>query len=100
MKLLNIAFCLLMAGGVLTVPAGGADSSIETDVAPPPARTEVPSLSRGYLWARGYWRWEGKRYVWVTCHTLKERAGYSWVDAHWLNRGGRYHFVPGQWVKR
>src|SRR5512143_1638499 len=36
-------------------------------IAPPPVRVETygPPPEPGFIWATGYWRWEGGQHVWV-----------------------------------
>jgi len=72
------------------------------DVPPPPARVEVvPAPRPGYVWAPGYWAWEGRRHVWREGRWIGERHGYHWVPGHWAEhqgpRGARWHFEAGHW---
>lgn len=68
---------------------------------PPPERfVEVePAYRPGYVWARGYWRWDGARYVGVNGHWEPERQGYHWVHAHWERRADGWHWRDGGWVR-
>lgn len=68
---------------------------------PPPERfVEVePAYRPGFVWARGYWRWDGARYVAVNGHWEPERQGYHWVHAHWERRGDGWHWRDGGWVR-
>jgi hypothetical protein len=60
---------------------------------------EVPPPRAGYVWAPGYWRWEGGRHVWVDGRFIRERRHFHYVPEHWdEGRHGHYHFVPGRWV--
>lgn len=69
-------------------------------VAPPPARVVVtPVVRPGYVWAPGYWRWNGRAHVWVDGRYIRERRGYHWNPAHWEQRNGRYHFEDGRWER-
>jgi len=99
MKFRNLIFCVLMVIGTASIPAAGA--SIDVEVSPPPARVEVvPPPRSGYVWAPGYWRWEGRRHIWVQGRWIRERPGYYWVPEHWVKRHGRYHFIRGHWKRR
>jgi hypothetical protein len=74
--------------------------TIELTTAPPPPREErEPVGRRGYVWAPGYWRWNGRRYTWVAGHWMRERRASRWVAPHWDERNGRYHFVGGRWER-
>jgi hypothetical protein len=80
-------------------PARGG-AYVDVDVAPPPPRVVVePALRVGYVWAPGYWRWNGRQHVWVDGRYLHERRGYHWHPAHWDARGSRYHFEEGHWER-
>ena len=79
-------------------PVGGYYADVA--VAPPPPRIVVtPSVRAGYVWAPGYWRWNGRQHVWVDGRYMRERRGYRWHPAHWEARGGRYHFEQGHWER-
>jgi hypothetical protein len=76
---------------------------VDIDVRPPPPRVVVvPAPRRGYVWAPGYWYWDGRRdrHVWMDGRWIGERRGWRWQPAHWEERRGRWHFEPGHWVRR
>ena len=95
------SFALIVTVGLascVVVPARGEGRVIR--VAPPPARVVVvPAPRRGYVWAPGYWRWNGKRHVWIDGHWVRERRGYLWVADRWDDRGGHWVYVPGHWER-
>ena len=67
--------------------------------APPPPRFEsIPAPRRGYVWAPGYWNWDGHRHVWLGGHWERERAGYQWHHPEWIHDHGGWRFDPGGWV--
>jgi YXWGXW repeat-containing protein len=92
---------LLIAAGTVAAPVisyGGV--AIEVEVAPPPVQVEVvPAARVGYVWAPGYWTWEGGRHVWVSGHWMRERLGYHWVPAAWVQVGARWRFERGHWQR-
>lgn len=52
------------------------DVNLVIGTAPPPLRYEsLPPPRHGYVWAPGYWNWNGHRHVWVSGHWLVERPG-------------------------
>jgi hypothetical protein len=80
-------------------PARG-HAFVDIDVRPPPPRVVVePRARRGYVWAPGYWRWDGRRHVWADGRWLRERRGYRWQPAHWEERRGHWHFEDGHWER-
>jgi hypothetical protein len=77
-----------------------ARTVVDIDVSPPPVRVvAVPAPRHGYVWAPGYWQWNGRRHVWVDGRWLRERRGYHYVPAHWEERRGRFHFDDGHWER-
>jgi YXWGXW repeat-containing protein len=93
------AFIAIGSAGCVVAGPPRRVAVVEVDVRPPPPRVVVvPAARRGYIWAPGYWRWDGHRHVWVDGRWLHERRGWSWSAAHWEERHGRWHFEPGQWV--
>jgi WXXGXW repeat (2 copies) len=94
---------LVLPAVVATMLIGSAapafsDVGIDIAIAPPPPRVIVePAHRPGFVWAPGYYRWDGHRHVWVDGHFIRERRGSHWVPEHWDEHHGRYHFVPGHW---
>jgi hypothetical protein len=73
---------------------------VEIELAPPAPRVIVaPAPRPGFVWAPGYYRWDGRSYVWVDGRFIRERRGFRWVPEHWDERRGRYHFEPGHWER-
>lgn len=92
--------CLGTAGTVYTAPVQARTYvDLDINVAPPAPRYERVVVRPGYVWAPGYWRWDGHgHHVWIRGGYVRERMGHHWVNAHWQQgpRGG-WHFVPGHW---
>lgn len=66
---------------------------------PPPAWEVAYVQPRpGYLWAHGYWRWNGHRYVAQRGHWERIRPGYRYVHPHWEQRRDGWHWRAGVWV--
>jgi WXXGXW repeat (2 copies) len=95
-----ILACSVSACVVAPPPRAHARSVVDIDVSPPPPRVVVePAPRRGYVWAPGYWQWDGRRHVWVEGRWIRERRGEHWVPAHWEDHGGRWHFEEGHWAR-
>jgi hypothetical protein len=108
-KLLPLAVAL----GFAAVPAWSAvDSSnaviltpmepqlVIVEVAPPPLRAEdIPAPREGYLWAPGYWNYDGTTYVWVDGRFLPDQAGAVYVAPRWEASDGRYALYGERWIK-
>ncbi len=80
--------------------ASHAAVAVDIQVAPPPPRVVVvPPPRAGYVWAPGYWRWNGHRHVWVDGRWVHERHGWRWVPDQWVAVGPRWHYAPGHWER-
>ncbi len=91
----------LASASLLCAPAAFArvDVHVEVGVPPPVAVVEtVPAPRSGYVYAPGYWAWNGDRHVWIRGRAIAERPGYYWVADRWEPVGGRHRFVPGYWA--
>lgn len=99
MKLLNILAGALIGLGAMTLPASAVN--VDIIIAPPAPHVEVvPPPRHGYIWAPGYWQWNGRHHVWIRGRWLRARPGYVWAHERWEKRHGRYYFVPGRWDRR
>ena len=93
---------MLLAGASMFAAASIAQARVDVDIVigvPPPVAVveTAPAPRSGYVYAPGYWAWDGHRHVWVRGRTIVERPGYTWVSDRWEPVGGRYRFVPGYW---
>jgi hypothetical protein len=99
----NIRHCLPLTALAATWVVGSmvpafAEVGIEINVAPPPPRVVVaPPPRPGFVWAPGYYRWDGHSHIWVDGHFIRERRGAHWVPEHWDEHHRHYRFVPGHW---
>jgi len=92
----------LLAATLFLAPVSPAHSAVGIDIriAPPPPRVIVaPPPRPGFVWAPGYWQWDGARHVWVDGRWLPARPGRHWVPEHWVARRDHYRFVPGHWAR-
>jgi len=67
--LLGAVVVISLGGCVATVRAPGPGPvyyGVDVDVAPPPPRVvEYPAPRAGFVWAPGYWNWNGHEHVWA-----------------------------------
>ena len=64
----KLLFVALLAATVVSTPAI-ARSEIYVNIGPPPPVVEVvPAPRPGYVWAPGYWGWNGHKHVWAKGH--------------------------------
>ncbi len=71
---------------------------VVTPQAPPVWVVERVRPRPGYVWAHGYWRWDGRGYVAERGHWEPLRAGYRYQHPHWERRGDGWHWRAGVWV--
>jgi WXXGXW repeat (2 copies) len=99
MRMQILASGLLLAIAAATAPVS-SQAAVIVGVAPPAARVEVVPVGRpGYVWAPGYWHWNGYRHVWVGGYWLRERPGWHWVAPRWAAYGPRWHYYGGYWAR-
>ncbi|HEY2863736.1 MAG TPA: hypothetical protein VGK37_08985 [Casimicrobiaceae bacterium] len=91
---------LALGAATLALPSA-AKTVVEIQVGPPPPRVEVvPAPRVGYVWAPGYWRWNGRRHVWINGSWVHERRGWRWQPETWVQApNGRWHLRRGYWAR-
>jgi hypothetical protein len=95
----NLSLSLLLAATVVAAPAY-AQISVNINIAPPAPQYEVvPTLAPGYVWAPGYWGWNGERHIWIRGRAIVQREGYRWEPDRWEQRGGTYYRTEGRWER-
>ena len=105
MRLSTIVLSVFIACGLSACAVGPPRryheaAFIDIAVRPPPPRVVViPDPRVGYVWAPGYWRWNGRDHVWIDGRWLRERRGWHWTPARWEERGPRWHFEEGHWER-
>ena len=106
MKVRSVVLAALVAAPLLAaVPMQPALAQASFDLRigtpPPPPRVVVapPPPRRGYVWAPGYWNWNGRRHVWVEGAWVRERRGYRYAAPEWRPDGDRYGFRRGHWER-
>ena len=85
-------------GCLLAMSAMGTEVIVQ--VAPPRAMVEVRGRAPhpGYVYQRGYYRWDGRAHVWVPgVWVAPPRPRARWVDHRWVHRGHDYVYVEGHW---
>jgi hypothetical protein len=98
MQVLTSGLLLAIGAAVTSMPSHAV--GVYVGVAPPAPQVEVvPGARVGYVWAPGYWRWNGYRHVWVSGYWLRARPGWHWVAPHWSPYGRRWHYAGGYWAR-
>jgi len=99
MNLRKAMFASLLAAGIVAAPSVAlARVYLDVDVAPPADRVEVvPAPRPGYVWAPGYYDYNGHQHVWHKGHWEHERHGQHWTGDHWVQNGDKWHHERGHW---
>jgi hypothetical protein len=100
MSIKKTLIALTLAGAALAPLASQAAVAVGVDIniGPPAQRVIVaPAPRPGYVYAPGYWQWNGHRHVWIDGRYLHARDGYHWRADHWVQRGPNWHYEPGHW---
>ena len=102
-KIVGLAAIVFALGSAAIVPSSAiaqVNVNITLGEAPPPLRFEsIPPARNGYLWAPGYWGWDGNRHVWSAGHWERNRPDYDYVRPEWRQEDGNWRFVKGGWKK-
>lgn len=98
-----------LAAMVIAVSAAGflptqAISQVNINIGvpqpPPPMIVETsPAARTGYLWAPGYWNWNGSRFVWAAGHWERLRSQYIYEEPQWRQESDGWHFNRGGWKR-
>lgn len=101
-RLLIGAAAILISTSILPLQAA-AQVSINVNIGsePPPPRYErVPSPRSGYIWAPGYWNWDGHTHAWSDGHWERARPGYIYERSEWRQDNEQWHLKKGGWKPR
>jgi len=79
-------------------PAYAGYAEVVAPQPPPQMFVENVAPRPGFIWASGYWRWDGHRYVAARGHWERMRPGYRYVHPHWEQRRDGWHWRAGIWV--
>lgn len=101
-KTLSIAALLALcaAAALPTIAlAQSATRLIITSEPPAPRYEVIPAPRSGYVWAPGYWNWEGNRHVWVPGQWEAARSGYEYRQSNWVRVENGWRLERGSWQR-
>jgi hypothetical protein len=73
---------------------------IAARVGPPPPQIEVIGMrpGRGFVWIRGYYRWDGMAYMWSPGRWERRPFPHAvWVQGRWRHHASGWYWVEGRW---
>lgn len=82
-----------------TIPAQEPEQT-STEAPPSQPIDDVRPAQPGpdYVWANGYWWWNGGEYVWVTGYwAIPPESDYVYISGYWTYRGTSWYYVRGGW---
>jgi hypothetical protein len=98
----TLALAALIFAGVAAAPLpslAASNVSLYIGSAPPaPVYERIPAPRHGYVWAPGYWNWNGHRHVWAPGYWVAERPGYVYNAPAWYQGDGGWTMRPAQWT--
>jgi len=105
MAFASVLLATALASGCVVEPAyrrpvvvAGGYATVVAPQPPPPWTVERVRPRPGYIWAPGYWRWDGRRYVSVRGHYERQRPGYHYAPGRWEHRRDGWHWHAGAWI--
>ncbi len=97
MNLRKTMLVLCIATGA-AAGAAPALADVYVRIGPPAPRYEaVPVLQPGWVWAPGYWNWNGHRCVGGRAAREPRHRAHLWVPHRWDERAGRRRMDRGHW---
>jgi hypothetical protein len=94
----TLLLTLIGAGALISPTISLAGAEIVSDSPPPASRVEhEPQHRDGYVWAPGYWEWNGRFFHWTSGTWILEHRGKHWVADRWDQIQSQWHYVPGHW---
>jgi hypothetical protein len=96
-----IAAVLISAASTAPLQAVAQVSiSVNIGTEPPPPRYErIPAPRHGYVWAPGYWDWNGHAHAWREGHWERARSGYVYERPEWRQDNGQWRLNKGGWKR-
>jgi hypothetical protein len=89
---------IALSACVVYPDSGYGYAGVDIAVAPPPPpEVMVPPPRVGFVWAPGFWGWNGQQHVWHEGRWMHERPGHHWQADHWEQHGNRWHYAQGHW---
>jgi hypothetical protein len=103
MKFSRIAGMALLAGALpilVSCAVGPPPGAVYVRTAPPAYPVEVVGVAPepGFVWIRGYHRWENGAYVWTPGRWERPpRPRARWIEGKWNHHRNGWYWVEGRW---
>jgi hypothetical protein len=99
-RTLTLAALIVAAAAAAPLPSLAASHvGLYIGVAPPAPMVErIPAPRAGYVWAPGYWAWNGHRHTWAPGYWVAERPGYAYSAPVWYQDNGGWYMEPARWT--
>jgi hypothetical protein len=99
-RTLTLAALILAGAAAAPLPSMAASNvSLYIGSAPPaPLYERIPAPRNGYVWAPGYWAWNGHRHHWAPGYWIAERPGYVYSAPAWYQGSGGWYMQEARWT--
>ena len=96
--IVSTALALGLASTATLAAAASSSGEIEIQIPPPPDRVVVvPEPREGFIYERGHYDWDGKRYVWRDGEFIHKREGHVYTPYALEHRGEHWYYRRGHW---
>lgn len=103
MKRMIFAAALLLGASTLMPATALAQFDVNLNIVttgsapPPPLYEQAPSPRNGYIWAPGFWNWNGAEHVWNQGHWEQMRLGQRYQPHQWQRTNDGWRLISDQW---
>lgn len=102
MKSVIISAALVIAAIGTAIAPTAAQAQVNLNIVignppPPPRHEAIPRARPGYVWAPGYWNWNGRQHDWRAGHWERARQGQVYSRPQWVQADNGWRLQEGGW---
>jgi hypothetical protein len=94
----KVTLVALAVAASIPVAMARSQFDVQLNIGPPAPVYEVqPAPRAGYVWAPGYWDYQGNHHMWRKGHWEHDRHGQHWSGGRWTQHDGKWYLNRGHW---